>query len=256
MKLNNEHILQFYKVVKDYDIKRYVVFSDTHIPFEDKQLLNKAIEQSKGDTLLLVGDLIDGYSASHYPKDKPITFEEEVEKCKEWLHKFSKRFDRVYICLGNHDYRIIKQLEALPTGIVSYVKTNVMYGFLSSLSVAKNIIIGSWWLLFINDIAIAHADTYSKLPLKPVLTLQDYIAKVHPDKYENVNVIMQGHTHHIGVTVSYNKVLLQLPCMQGEAYYRYKDRLSSSINYEWHKGWVEMDCKNGKVVTNSIKLII
>lgn len=252
--LKNEHLLTFWKQFKD-DAKKYTVFADTHIPFEDTELINKAIKYSKGDVLIIAGDLIDGYSASYYPKDKPVTFNEEVEKCQEYMYKLSKRFDKVYICLGNHDYRIIKQLETLPFGIVSYVKQNVMKGFVDAIKVRPNIIVGSWWLMFINDIAVAHADTYSKMPLRPLLALQDYIAKIHPDIYYKLNAILQGHTHHLGLTISYHKLLIQLPCMQKDAPYRYKDKISGSINYEWHKGWVEFK-RDKELIKESVRFKI
>ncbi len=253
VKLKNEHLLQFWKVYKEPTLN-YTIFADTHIPFEDEILINKALKTSKGDILIIAGDLIDGYSASYYPKDKPITFNEEIEKCQEYMYKFSKRFDKVYICLGNHDYRIIKQLENLPFGIVSYVKQNVLEGFLNAIKVKSNIYVGAWWLLFINSLAIAHADTYSVLPLRPVLTLQEYIAKMHPTIYQNLDAILQGHTHHLGLSISYYKMLIQLPCMQKDAPYRYKDRLTRSINYEWQLGWLELSLdKNGRLIKESIK---
>ncbi len=253
VKLLNEHLLQFWQEFKE-PAQKYTIFADTHIPFEDKQLIEKALKEAKGEVLIIAGDLIDGYSASMYPKDLPITFENEIEKCQEYMYKFSKRFDKIYICLGNHDYRIIKQLEMLPFGIVSYVKQNVMNGFLDAIRVSKNIIIGSWWLIFINSLVVAHADTYSSLPVVPVITLQNYIAKVHPERYQKVQAIAQGHTHHIGMYMSYSRLLIQLPCMQKNAPYRYKDKIVRSVNYEWIKGWVEIEMdKNGNVIKDSLK---
>jgi len=255
VKLLNEHLLQKYQIFNT-KYNKFTVFSDLHFPFQDTKLLNKALNSAKGDVLVITGDILDAYSASFYPKDKPITIEEEIDSCIDFLKLCSKRFEEVYICLGNHDYRVIKCLENLPFGILSFTKASVMSELLKRLKVSDNIYIGAWWLLFLNQMAFAHADTYSGLPLKPVLTLQNHIAKVHPDKYGKISAIFQGHTHHIGMSVSYGKLLIQLPCMQLKANYRYNERLVSSVNMEWQKGWMEFETNKWGIDISSIKFYL
>lgn len=114
------------------------VISDTHFPFQNKKALKdmlSLIKKEKPTHVIQVGDLLDQYVFSKYPRKLEITPETEIREGLEqassmWkaIRKTAPRA-RCYQLLGNHDLRMSKRIaENLPElmDIVDYRK---LYSF-------------------------------------------------------------------------------------------------------------------------------
>src|SRR3972149_3007390 len=88
---------------------------DPHIPYHDVAFCNEALESAykrKVKTLVIGGDFIDFKGL--YKKEVQhikIDWTEEMGEACIFLDKISKIFDKVYIFMGNHDWRLIRLLE-------------------------------------------------------------------------------------------------------------------------------------------------
>lgn len=90
-----------------------IVANDWHIPFHDNGYARWVIDVAKEygvKDLAIAGDLFDADSYSMWPKDGfRESFEKELEAVGLWLSILGDTFERVFICRGNHEQRVIKQ---------------------------------------------------------------------------------------------------------------------------------------------------
>lgn len=111
--------------IKKNSFSKILCIPDTHFPFINKEALEKVLEFSKEhkpDYIIQVGDLLDCYAASKFPRSQNIyTPKEEerlgIEMAEEMWRKL--RADnpkaKCYQLMGNHDVRMLKRtLESLP----------------------------------------------------------------------------------------------------------------------------------------------
>jgi len=90
---------------------RYLVLSDVHLPYHDAGALLAACEYgeaAKCNAILLLGDILDCYSLSHYERDpRARSFASELESMGQLIdylnHAFTPR--AFYWKLGNHEHR-------------------------------------------------------------------------------------------------------------------------------------------------------
>ena len=62
--------------------------SDIHFPFQNQELIDEIIETHKdADILVLNGDLLDGYAASSFPKERNIPMHLEYTMALEFVRK-------------------------------------------------------------------------------------------------------------------------------------------------------------------------
>jgi len=90
---------------------RIMVFGDLHAPYHDDNALSflKSVKkQFKPDRVVCVGDLVDFYSASRFPKDPshPDSLVNEIKKISSVVQKLAKIFPAMDITMGNHDDRL------------------------------------------------------------------------------------------------------------------------------------------------------
>lgn len=97
-----------YKPIK-FEAAKVLVMADLHIKDHNNKALELAISYGKEkevDTVILLGDVIDGYHISKFTQDpsKP-SFNEELETCKDILQYFRQEFPEANIIYkaGNHD---------------------------------------------------------------------------------------------------------------------------------------------------------
>ena len=90
-------------------MKPIIVLADQHFPFADRRTIEWSIEyikEVKPSRIVLLGDLIDFYSISHFTKDpSKRNLKKEVDSAREYIAKIdSLNYDTTYI-KGNHEHR-------------------------------------------------------------------------------------------------------------------------------------------------------
>lgn len=98
-------------------IETGIVLSDIHIPYHDVAALKiacAALEDSKPDHVILLGDIADFYSISSHDRDpdRKESFQDEIDSTVEFLEYVKKLSpkSKIYFLEGNHEYRMQRWL--------------------------------------------------------------------------------------------------------------------------------------------------
>lgn len=97
-------------------IKKVLVLSDIHFPFQDNEAITAALKYGKKegiDCIFLNGDILDMYSLSFHEKDpRKWNISLELEMGREFLKMLRKNFScPIYFIPGNHEIRIERYLR-------------------------------------------------------------------------------------------------------------------------------------------------
>jgi hypothetical protein len=99
---------------KRYDNEVILAFGDTHFPYHDHRVfdfLNHVDSVYKPDRVIHMGDVLDIYSVSDYPKDAdhPHTWKDEIQKARECVKTLAQIFPDLEVMSSNHDDRVYKK---------------------------------------------------------------------------------------------------------------------------------------------------
>jgi predicted phosphodiesterase len=111
--------------IKEYVFPKILCWPDSHYPFVNKEAEAKMIAfaiENQPDYIIQVGDLLDCYAASKFPRSQNIYTPKEEEKLGiEMAQNAWKKLRegcpsaKCYQLMGNHDVRMLKRtLESLP----------------------------------------------------------------------------------------------------------------------------------------------
>lgn len=96
---------------------KILVLSDIHIPYQDNEALNLALEYGKNagiDTIYLNGDVVDFYAISQHQKDARFrpSMKEELDMTRDFFAYLRQEFPNVaiYFKPGNHEHRLERYL--------------------------------------------------------------------------------------------------------------------------------------------------
>lgn len=167
-----------------------IIASDWHVPYHDIELAEKLIrvgEKRKIKQLVIPGDLIDAAMYSRFdPHDIEQNMKDEFTQVAHVLTHLTKWFPHIYIGLGNHDLRVLRQTKfafALDD-IVQWI-TNDPGVHVTPLP----------WMILSNDgdpYHVEHPGTYSRIAGRTPSILADLLQ----------SNVMCGHNHLIGRTRS------------------------------------------------------
>lgn len=91
-------------------MKKVLVISDMQIPFHhpDSMEFLKAVKKKyKPNEIINIGDIVDSYCLSQYPKSPEApSATEEIDNMKEAIAELGKIFPKMTIIKGNHDRRL------------------------------------------------------------------------------------------------------------------------------------------------------
>lgn len=101
-------------MTKRFDNEVIMVFGDSHFPYHHKdtfKFLQHIATTYCPDRIVHLGDLLDIYSVSDYPKDinHKDTWKDEIKKARECVQKLAELFPVMDILQSNHDDRIYKK---------------------------------------------------------------------------------------------------------------------------------------------------
>lgn len=119
-------------------MKRVVVLPDMHVPYHDKKALSLVLDVCKGikaTHLVCLGDFVDFYSVSSFPKD-PMKIEflkDEVEEANKVLDQIDQTLkgldiDKTMI-EGNHEFRLTRWINNTARAMYGMVSTEGLMNF-------------------------------------------------------------------------------------------------------------------------------
>lgn len=96
--------------------RRILILGDLHAPYHSRRafaLAQKCIKSYKPDTIISIGDWIDCYSVSDYPKhpERKARLQYEVEAAAKLLKPIKSECDEFYLTAGNHEARLERYLS-------------------------------------------------------------------------------------------------------------------------------------------------
>lgn len=98
-------------------IKKVLLLSDLHIPYQDNGAITTALnygKKEKIDAIFINGDLIDVYMLSFHEKDpRKRSIADELEDCRTFFKGLRKAFNGIpiYYIPGNHEVRLERYLR-------------------------------------------------------------------------------------------------------------------------------------------------
>jgi hypothetical protein len=183
---------------------RAVIISDTHVPFQNEEVLNKVynvIKDVKPTHIIHLGDFLDCYSISRFLKDPNRIFNlqdelNEAQKIIQRINKISPK-SKKYLLEGNHEERLFRTLCSLDGPARELIKIDSVRSALSwpSLLDLKNL---KWefvpalkqpLLNIIPNMILKHGNLVRKF--------SGYSAKAEFEQYHMSGI--SGHTHRLGI---------------------------------------------------------
>jgi hypothetical protein len=204
------------------DKNKVLVMADIHAPYHNEKMVNDAIESNKdASRLMIAGDAVDLYSASHFRKTKHVNMGQELGMDFAFLKSISEEFDEVLLMLSNHDQRLRKYLfDNVPNELLDFVKLDfleLLLGLIPNLKIVRQQTTGTRKIDFIykhNDVVFSHAEISSIILAQPVQKIKPKLDEW--DSYMNLDgykVLIQAHNHQCGMVQVGDKILYQIPCM-------------------------------------------
>lgn len=221
---------QIYLTHKPHGNKSYKILSlsDIHCPFHNEKLIKEILELHKdADAVILNGDIIDGYGASSFVKDKNITILQEYNQAMDLVTYISNNFPMTILVKGNHDQRVDRYFsKSFDPHMLALAQKDILWrlakgyvyddeGTLLGQRKYKNKVVynpnGQPWWVKVGKTIFMHPSSYSGQILKTVAA-----AKVHVENYVNSDAydsIIIGHTHKVGKTIEQGKMLIEQGCL-------------------------------------------
>lgn len=168
----------------DVHVDGLAVIGDVHLPTTDMELAERMLEDCHKHNirnLAIIGDLVNFDVLGRYPHlVPPHSLDAELSAAQEFLDHLTMAFDNVWLTMGNHEHRMLKEWPQLPfTRMAELFST----GGLVEVSPYGHMVAtvqGVPWRL-------THQRNYSRLPLR--------VARDLAVKYQ-MNTITH-HEHHL-----------------------------------------------------------
>ena len=231
----------FVPFVKDYDdfiklpYQNSIVISDVHLPFYNYKMANKMIRVARkfGITRLnIIGDLFDAKAYSRFPTAYDVSQDDaeyEIDAIREFLITCAGQFNDIYICTGNHEFRIMNKLER-KFRFKTLLRTAVTEAELGG--------------------TMVHVTDYPRMYTDGILRSGTWMG--HPKSYSIVKTnvprdlctkyqanIITGHSHHLVMTshISGQFYIAESGCLADPKKQEYL-AMNFAKNPEWHPGFL------------------
>lgn len=218
---------------KQNDFSKILCWPDSHYPFVNKEAETKMIEyaiEHQPDYIIQVGDLLDCYAASKFPRSQNIFTPKEEEAlgigmARDAWKKLREGCPRAkcYQLMGNHDVRILKRtLESLP--------------------IAEHWIEAYFKQLFSFEGVETIFDTRQELEIDGILFTHGFLGSGSHKDYYLKNVI-HGHDHKLYVMHRriHGQSIFEMSCgFIGDVESKPLSYTSSKLaNFQLGFGWVD-----------------
>jgi predicted phosphodiesterase len=222
--------------------RKIVALSCLHYPFQDKEMVERVVQEHHKDTdiLVLCGDIMDQYRMSTFAKDKVVRLIYEHMEAERFVNDYlAKKFKNVVMIQGNHDVRLSNFLGKKVDPDIHYlIKKDILRtiadgeryndaGELVEVKPRPNVHYNSghepWWTL-IGKTVFCHPLTYKSMTLQTAEAAFAYFS----DKRMCFDSVVVGHTHYQGKTIKSGIMLMETGCMalpmdyakKGKLYYK------------------------------------
>lgn len=248
--------------------RKILSLSDLHFPFQCQEAIDEALAMhSDADILVLNGDILDGYAASSFGKNKNIPMHLEYIMALDFVNKVSKMFPQVYLVRGNHEARVEKYLSARidPTmtmfgrkDVLSYLASGYVFdeqgeilGYIDMPNVHYNST-GNPWILQLGKTVFIHPNSFSSGPFATCISASEYLQQfLGADNFDSV---VMGHTHKLGKMVYKGKLLIEQGCLVKVMDYNKNGKFikePSSLGY----AVIYQDAVTGRTCFNSSQVV-
>ena len=244
-------------------IQKIVVAGDFHCPFQSKAAVAQLVKEEASDTDLLIlnGDIVTWWSASHWPKRRRVTnIQTEMAEAQATLCYLSRHFKQIRVLGGNHDARPKRLMaEQLPLEMIEYLDLVapaamdplqfLIHGLDNVELVKAPVSDGAKFdfLYQVGDAVCTHAETYSKIPLKAAGNVSHWLKSFAEPKglVHDVRVVIQAHTHQGGsVMGDFGCLLIEGGCLCEDEEYIGGARIQSPR--PWALGWTVLYQQQGR----------
>lgn len=244
-------------------VKRFLVVSDIHAPFQDDAALDLALSE-EADICVVNGDITDSYSFSKWTKFEQVSWAEEWKAVERITDEICKRYPVVRMVTGNHDERLHRKLaEHIPPDHWAWIKEKV--GSLDPIAVLadkhKNLTLSLRsvdghevaWFDQIGDVIFSHAEDYSSaetnlIPRKLDTYFRNFSSVLGLDPF---SLIIQAHTHDLSWNpIGGNVLVMQSGCLCKTQGYQLRPR--KLPNRPQQLGYITFTMVDGKVDIPSV----
>lgn len=216
---------------------------DLHFPFEDEKAIDMALVPNLDADVFVTTELMDCYSLHGWGKKVSSPLEIEMDKSLRFLEYCSENFPLTYVVAANHEQRILRMAsKRLPHSLLFLFNGNIMEiltrPFPNVIPVPKP------WLK-IGDVLYTHITTHSRIDLRAGFNVYQWYQE-WADALElgDCNVMIQGHTHHLGAFYRPTKKIFEGGCLCQMA-----DWWTESYHTKpWTQGYVTIIQQDGKAV--------
>lgn len=220
--------------------KTYLLLSDLHIPFELDGLTAR-VEQFVGfvDGVYIIGDLLDQYAVSSFPKNKEIALKQEFLQGYSYLEEWAALFP-VVLLPGNHDIRLDTYLQKNLLDTVKFLfPTNfLLRQYVNGFTIReeqddrevhydsiKNLTVIDDWFLEVGDAILAHPLSFSAVDGRTA----DNVNKFFGARGSQHRAVIIGHTHRvIKVVIGKIGMLMEIGCNCKEMDYTKRGKVSAN----------------------------
>lgn len=185
---------------------------DTHIPFQDDEQIQMAINRNASADVVVATEVIDCYSISRFNQNLSVPFEVEIDAALRYFETLSENFPLTIVMSGNHDKRVDKAfMKGIPPSLLWLVKGSIMRELVKPF---PNVISVDSPLFQINDAIFAHAEFFSSVDLKAAMNVRNYL-----NEWKDVldlrkfRLVVESHTHMMGATYRGNVKVMESGCL-------------------------------------------
>jgi hypothetical protein len=255
---------------KAHDTRRVILHTgDWHIPHMNEAAFHATLDANRdADVCLVGGDALNCSAFSRFIETELVNPKDEFAKLTLALQAVSERYPVVYVNVGNHPDRIRKYLaKRLDPWAMFLCQVNPI-GFVveglrrehgvNHIHVAKPAVLeheGSNWLTMIGDCVFTHAETHSKLHLRPAENTARWLRKWDRHLPVRPRVVVQEHNHRGGLFYDdeLQCLLIQAPCLSQDVPYQTMGDLKYSPN---QRGYVRVVQDDGVTMINESRFFL
>jgi len=230
--------------------KKILHLSDLHVPFHNRSALESAVNMHATADILVVSEIADMSSQSSFVDLDSIPLHVEIEEIINVLEFLSKSFKTIVVIESNHDFRLARRFaKALPEELQLLVDE---FNIIQLLSRPFNniFVVRNWWVQ-IGDAIFCHGSKASSVSMKTVCELDYYFKDNFSDLGVRIpyGVIVQAHTHHLGVVYKPRLKLFEsgMMCQLREWY------TNKPTKTQWVTGCVVVEMLDGVSILNKCR---
>lgn len=247
--------------------ERILIFSDTHIPDHNEELILDIVKQNKTvNTIIINGDILDCKAVSSFYDEEITILDHEMIIAHDLLSKIRNITKaKILLVKGNHEERVNRHYAQNAKSMGSaVVETEILYKLATGFEIKRrknNKIIREKYPQIENveyvgsrsylhgDLLVNHPSTFRKDFMKTVSIMYKERFK---SKYPQAKVIVIGHTHQAGmIHIEDGVTLIECGCTCNPMSYAEKDDRPYSFQ---QRAYVYLEMYNGKVDQQTIHL--